>query len=236
MVIKNLSFTEYRELGKSKGVSIIGDKVYKICPDSMAEVLRVTECFKDDVMPNIVLPDEYLEFGGILVGYTMPYLSEYKPVGEKLIKREDFDRLKVIYKTLEVMFKMLDSGINYVDMHVFNVLVNGDDTKVIDISDVSLDEDKGQVAYGIVDFVFNTLYGDGIYFFRLKNLMLDDRFSRYFSTEFKNFVLSIYDFDKTIDPKDVYKYMDELKDDKKNETVRKLVYELYEEGIFKNRV
>ena len=46
MVIKNLSFTEYRELGKRKGVSIIGDKVYKICPDSMTEVLRVTECFK----------------------------------------------------------------------------------------------------------------------------------------------------------------------------------------------
>ena len=38
-----------------------------------------------------------------------------------------------------------------------NVLIKSDDVKVIDISDVSLEEGD-VISYGLVDFIFNTLY------------------------------------------------------------------------------
>ena len=165
----------------------------------------------------------------------MEYLDGYITVGDALLDGRKFNRWDVINRVLDVMFYMLEHGIVYVDMHVFNVLIKDDDVKVIDIADVSLDE-SDSMCYGMIDFIFNTLYGDNIMFFRLKNLMSDTRFNKYFSDEFREYVKLIYDMKKDVDPREVKKYLYELQDEEKNKVLRKIVAQMYEENVFKNRV
>lgn len=234
MESRELSFKEFRKLSH-KGITVIGDRAFKICPDNREEVFKVLEVFKLSGNKDILLPDELLYFGGIFVGYGMKYLNDYITVGDALLNETEFNRLDVITRVLDVMFYMLEHGIIYVDMHVFNVLIKDGDVKVIDIADVSLDEEDS-MCFGMVDFIFNTLYGDNILFFRLKNLMSDTRFSKYFSDEFREYVKLIYDMKKDVDPREIKKYLHELQDEEKNKTLRKIVAEMYKENAFKNRV
>lgn len=234
MVSRELSFKEFRNLSH-KGITVIGDRAFKICPDNSEEVFKVIEAFKLSDNKDILLPDELLYFGGIFAGFGMEYLDGYITVGDALLDGTKFNRWDVINRVLDVMFYMLEHGIVYVDMHVFNVLIKDDDVKVIDIADVSLDE-SDSMCYGMIDFIFNTLYGDNIMFFRLKNLMSDTRFNKYFSDEFREYVKLIYDMKKDVDPREVKKYLYELQDEEKNKALRKIVAQMYEENVFKNRV
>ena len=163
MDVKRLTVREYRKLRKEQGITVIGNKAYKICPEQAIEVMRVVDIYKDDKDVDLLLPDAYLAFNGMFVGYRMPYLDGYVTVGDALTDGIEFNKLEVVRRVLKVVYELLDYEVSYIDMHVYNVMFKDDDVKVIDISDVSL-EDNEVISYGLVEFVFNTLYGEDIPF------------------------------------------------------------------------
>ena len=173
MDVKRLTVREYRKLKSEMGISVIGNKAYKICPEQAIEVMRVVDIYKDKGNADVLLPDAYLSFKGMFVGYRMPYLKDYITVGDALTDGVKFNKLDIVRRVMNVVFELLDHEVSYVDMHVYNVMFKDDDVKVIDISDVSL-EDNEIISYGLVEIIFNTLYGEDIPFFRLRNLVEDE--------------------------------------------------------------
>ena len=229
MDVKELTLRRYKKLNVKHGITIEKDKAFKICPEQALEVMRVVDIYKDRENVDLLLPNMYLAYKGMFVGYGMKYLSDYVSVGDALMTDVVFDRINVVKKVLNVVFDLLDHGVNYIDMHVYNVLIKGDDVKVIDISDVSLEEGD-VISYGLVDFIFNTLYGDNIRFFRLRTLIEDDRFTKYFTYEFMEYVRLVIEYKREVDARKILSYIPELEDEEKNKNIRKIVKKIDDES------
>ena len=235
MDVKRLTVREYLKLKSEMGISVIGNKAYKICPEQAIEVMRVVDIYKDKGNADVLLPDAYLSFKGMFVGYRMPYLKDYITVGDALTDGVKFNKLDIVRRVMNVVFELLDHEVSYVDMHVYNVMFKDDDVKVIDISDVSL-EDNEIISYGLVEFIFNTLYGEDIPFFRLRNLVEDDRFREYFSEEFMDYVKLACEYKREVDARKILDYFHELEDEITNNKVAKLAKKLHQEGGLKYRL
>lgn len=235
MDVKKLTVREYRKLKTERGITVIGNKAYKICPEQALEVMRVVDIYKDNPNPDVLLPDAFLSHKGMFVGYRMPYLKDYITVGDALTDGVKFDKLDVVRRVLKVVFELLDYDVSYIDMHVYNVMFKDNDVKVIDISDVSLEENE-VISYGLVEFVFNTLYGEDIPFFRLRNLVEDYRFRNYFSVGFMDYVKKVCEYRTDVDPKKILEYFEELEDEVVNKKVATLTKKLHNEGTLKYRL
>lgn len=228
-IIKSLS---------NMGVTIIGDKVYKLNSDTpLDDVMKTVEVFEKNPSKDILLPNSFFTYTkrGKILGYEMDNLDGYLTVGEHLEEGLDFNRLNVIERVLKVMFTLLDNGLCYSDMHPYNVMIKDDDVKVIDLLGIESSDDETLICYGMIIFIFETLYADKVKFFRLATLVRNERFKKEFSKEFVKFIQDILDCSKDINPRDIYKYLVEFYDEDKNKRVRKLTYEMEMNGDFDYR-
>lgn len=160
------------------------------------------------------------------------FYSEYQTFYEYFVQGNK-EKDKVILKVLEAVTDLISLGIDYWDLHSFNVLVNKEsDIKLVDLDGAKVRKAKiNDVLYNFIDLIVESYF-----FFDLKgsvnstmcnfgvNLYSSVCLQKYYSPKFVLLIQGVYKDISLI--KDVELILKELKDEEKLEEVRNQVKRL----------
>lgn len=135
-----------------------GNLTYKILKDDERykekTIIRLDELSENK---SLVLPLELLYHKDEFIGYTMIYYKQYQ-VLFNLLKDPNLSfeqRKRICEKLIQIQNYLLDKDYAYFDFHSHNVLINGEDIKLIDMES---GEFKGDYGIFSASFTHDTFH------------------------------------------------------------------------------
>lgn len=166
----------------------------------------------------ITMPKSYLYHDGIFQGYEMERLKKYKTVADALMNGASINKYELIKQVIDIVLYLESKGILYFDLHLLNVMVSGNDFKLIDIDDAVIKDEYSDYTVTretMLDFAlsllaYNGKKGEKAYTLSFTNLMNNIKMNQIYSKELMEYFDLVFHYDRVVNFIDIRKYLPEM--------------------------